>query len=93
MPQQPFEGIRVVEFGQFVAVPVAAQLLADGGAEVIKVEPLAGDPIRFVRAQGPGDSKHFLCRNRGKRCLPLDLSNASAIRVIEALLEELTSSC
>jgi crotonobetainyl-CoA:carnitine CoA-transferase CaiB-like acyl-CoA transferase len=86
MSKQPFEGIRVVEFGQFVAVPVAAHLLADGGAEVIKVEALSGDPIRFVRAQGPGDSKHFISRNNGKQCLPLDLSNALAKPVIDALL-------
>ena len=64
MPQQPFEGVRVVEFGQFVAVPVAAQLLADGGAEVIKVEPLAGDPIRFVRAQGYMEIGRASCRER-----------------------------
>ena len=47
--EQPFEGIRVVEFGQFVAVPFAAQLLAEGGARVIKVEPVDGDPARRLR--------------------------------------------
>ena len=43
MSQQPFDGVRVVEFGQFVAVPFAAQLLAEGGAHVIKIEALGGD--------------------------------------------------
>ena len=47
--ERPFEGIRVVEFGQFVAVPFAAQLLAEGGAQVIKVEPVDGDPARRLR--------------------------------------------
>ena len=41
---RPFEGVRVVEFGQFVAVPFCAQLLAEGGAHVIKIEALEGDP-------------------------------------------------
>ena len=47
--EQPFDGIRVVEIGQFVAVPFAAQLLAEGGARVIKVEPVDGDPARRLR--------------------------------------------
>jgi crotonobetainyl-CoA:carnitine CoA-transferase CaiB-like acyl-CoA transferase len=89
MSQQPFEGLNVVEFGQFVAVPVASQLLADGGAKVIKVEPLSGDPMRSVSSMGKaaGESRHFICRNNGKHCLPLALSDALAKPVIEALLE------
>jgi crotonobetainyl-CoA:carnitine CoA-transferase CaiB-like acyl-CoA transferase len=87
MSQQPFAGMKVVEFGQFVAVPVAAQLFAYGGAEVIKVEALSGDPIRFIRSQGPGDTKYFICCNKGKRFLPLELKNAEAKPVIDALLE------
>ena len=51
--ERPFEGIRVVEFGQFVAVPFAAQLLAEGGARVIKVEPADGDPARRLRPLAP----------------------------------------
>lgn len=87
MSQQPFAGVRVVEFGQFVAVPVAGQLLADGGAEVIKVEALTGDPIRFIRSQGPGDTKFFICCNKGKHFLPLELKSDLARPVIDALLE------
>ena len=64
---QPFAGIRVVEFGQFIAVPYASQLLADGGAEVIKVEPLEGDPSRHLGPIAPGETRHFVLRNRGKR--------------------------
>ena len=51
--ERPFEGIRVVEFGQFVAVPFAAQLLAEGGARIIKVEPADGDPARRLRPLAP----------------------------------------
>ena len=84
--QQPFSGIRVIEFGQFVAVPVAAQLLADGGAEVIKVETLSGDPIRSISPIVPGESRYFISRNNGKHSLPLALSDPAAQPVIEALV-------
>ena len=39
---QPFEGVTVLQFGQFVAVPYASQMLADGGAYIIKIEPREG---------------------------------------------------
>ena len=84
--EQPFAGIRVIEFGQFVAVPVAAQLLADGGAEVIKVESLAGDPIRNILPLAPGESRYFITRNNGKHALPLALSDPQAQPVIAALV-------
>src|SRR5205823_14165103 len=70
---RPFAGIEVVEFGQFIAVPFCAQLLAEGGARVIKIEALEGDPVRQLSPLVPGETGHFLSRNRGKRSLPLDL--------------------
>ena len=85
MSEQPFAGIRVIEFGQFVAVPVAAQLLADGGAEVIKVETPTGDAIRGILPLAPGESRYFITRNNGKHSLPLALSDPAARPVIEAL--------
>ncbi|MEJ2089012.1 MAG: CoA transferase [Gammaproteobacteria bacterium] len=84
---QPFAGIRVVEFGQFVAVPFAAQLLAEGGAEVIKIEALEGDPTRRLRPLAPGETRTFISRNRGKHSLPLALSDPGAKPVIDALVE------
>ena len=95
--EQPFSGVRVVEFGQFVAVPFAAQLLAEGGASVIKVEPVDGDPARRLRplaAVESGDERRpiapetrtFLSRNRGKRSLPLALRHPEAKPVVDALL-------
>jgi crotonobetainyl-CoA:carnitine CoA-transferase CaiB-like acyl-CoA transferase len=86
MPEpRPFVGLTVVEFGQFIAVPYCGQLLADGGARVIKVEPLAGDPVRQLAPLAPGESRLFVCRNRGKHSLPLDLKHPAAARIIEAL--------
>jgi crotonobetainyl-CoA:carnitine CoA-transferase CaiB-like acyl-CoA transferase len=85
---QPFAGVTVIEFGQFIAVPFCAQLLADGGARVIKVESLEGDPVRSLAPLAPGETRHYICRNRGKRVLPLDLKHPDARRVIDALLEQ-----
>ena len=85
--EQPFDGIRVVEFGQFVAVPFCAQLLAEGGADVIKIEALEGDPVRRLGQYAPMESRTFLSRNRGKRSLPLHLRHEGAPAVIDALLE------
>ncbi len=83
---QPFADIRVVEFGQFVAVPFCGQLLAEGGAEVVKVESPEGDPNRRMGELAPGESRIFVSRNRGKRSLPLKLGDRRARPVIDALL-------
>ena len=86
MASQPFSGIRVVEFGQFVAVPFCGQLLAEGGAEVIKIESPEGDPNRRMGQLAPGESRIFISRNRGKHSLPVRLSDPGAGPVIDALL-------
>ena len=83
---RPFAGIRVVEFGQFIAIPFCGQLLAEGGAHVIKVESLDGDPVRQLAPLAPGETRHFISRNRGKHSLPLDLKHRDAPRIIDALL-------
>src|SRR6266513_359154 len=83
---RPFAGIEVVEFGQFIAVPFAAQLLAEGGAHVIKIESLEGDPTRHLAPLAPGETRHFMSRNRGKHSLPLDLRHPRARKIIERLL-------
>jgi len=76
----------VVEFGQFVAVPVASQWLADGGAHVIKVESLQGDPIRMINPLAGNETRYFISRNTGKHSLPLALADPAAKPVIDALL-------
>jgi crotonobetainyl-CoA:carnitine CoA-transferase CaiB-like acyl-CoA transferase len=85
-PARPFAGVRVVEFGQFIAVPFCAQLLADGGAHVIKIESLEGDPVRQLAPLAAGETRHFLSRNRGKHSLPLDLRHPRAREVVDRLL-------
>ena len=83
---RPFAGLEVVEFGQFIAVPFCAQLLAEGGAHVVKVESLEGDPVRHLAPLAPGETRHFISRNRGKHTLPLDLRHADARAIIDRLL-------
>lgn len=82
---QPFDGVTVIELGQFVAVPYAGQMLADGGAHVIKIEPRDGEPSRHLAPLVPGESRHFLMRNRGKHSLPLNLKHPDARVILDAL--------
>src|SRR5439155_1033937 len=77
---------EVVEFGQFIAVPFCAQVLSEGGAHVIKIESVEGDPVRQLAPLAPGETRHFLSRNRGKHSLPLDLRHPASARVVERLL-------
>lgn len=68
---RPFAGIEVVEFGQFIAVPFCAQLLAEGGAHVVKVESVEGDPCgtsRRWRAARP--ALHAALTARSKKTTP-----------------------
>ncbi|MBK9342997.1 MAG: CoA transferase [Dehalococcoidia bacterium] len=76
----PFSGLRVIEFGRFIAAPYCGQLLADGGADVIKVESLDGDETRRNGAIVPGEGRQFLNKNRGKRSLAVDLSDPEVSR-------------
>ena len=83
-------GLRVVEMGVWVAAPSAGALLADWGADVIKVEPPAGDPMRRAFGSlGIGDdfpNPAFAQDNRGKRSIILDLRDNKARSVLEELL-------
>jgi len=83
---RPFAGIEVVEFGQFIAVPFCAQILSVVAAPVIKKESVDGDPVRQLAPLAPGETRHFISRNRGKHSLPLDLRHPSARRVVDRLL-------
>ena len=83
---QPFAGVTVLELGHFVAVPWAGQILADGGAHVIKIEPPEGEPSRHIAPLAPGESRHYVIRNRGKHALPLELKHPHAREILEKLL-------
>jgi crotonobetainyl-CoA:carnitine CoA-transferase CaiB-like acyl-CoA transferase len=79
-------GIRVVEQGTFITGPCAGMMLADLGADVIKVESPEGDPYRSY--QGDRYSPHFQAYNRNKRSLALDLKQAEERSLFEGLVRE-----
>ena len=69
----PLAGLRVLDYGQYVAAPFATMLLSDLGADVVKVEPPRGDEWRRYDAFEEGESRYFYALNRGKRSVALDL--------------------
>ncbi|MBA2399383.1 MAG: CoA transferase [Bradyrhizobium sp.] len=82
-------GLRVVDLSRVLAGPLCTQMLADHGADVVKIEPPAGDETRGL---GPpfdaaGQAAYFGAVNRGKRGMALDLSRAEGRVVLEALLK------
>jgi crotonobetainyl-CoA:carnitine CoA-transferase CaiB-like acyl-CoA transferase len=82
----PLAGIRVVEQGTFITGPCAGMMLADLGADVIKIESPEGDPYRSY--QGEQYSPHFQAYNRNKRSLALDLKNAADRALLDGLILE-----
>ncbi len=87
-----FEGVRVVELAQWVFVPVAGALLADWGADVIRVEHPDGDPYRALATQGIGTDSggvnlSVALANRGKRSLAIDIKAEAGRDVLFQLLE------
>lgn len=82
--QGPLEGIKVVDLSQVVAGPFATMLLADQGADVIKVEPTSGhgDLSRIPAFAKGGISAFYLNLNRGKRALSLDLAHDDARQIM-----------
>jgi crotonobetainyl-CoA:carnitine CoA-transferase CaiB-like acyl-CoA transferase len=76
------DGVRVVEMGFWVAGPSAATILADWGAEVVKIEPPTGDPMRGLQA-----SPAFDLDNRGKRAVALDLAKAEAREIALRMID------
>jgi crotonobetainyl-CoA:carnitine CoA-transferase CaiB-like acyl-CoA transferase len=82
----PLDGIRVLEYAQYVAGPFAGMLLADLGADVIKVEPPAGDAWRRYEPFADGESRYFYALNRNKRSVVIDLKDREGRRASRALV-------
>ncbi|QLG91734.1 CoA transferase [Pseudomonas yamanorum] len=82
-------GIKVIEIGTLIAAPFAARLLAEFGAEVIKVEAMGqGDPLRKWRKLHQGTSLWWYLQSRNKKSLALDLKSAEGISLIKQLLAD-----
>lgn len=85
----PLAGIRVLEMGSLIAGPYAGALLAQFGAEVIKIEPPAqGDPLRKWRKLHEGTSLWWYTQSRNKKSVTLDLKRAEAQEIVRRLASE-----
>ncbi|MEO8202580.1 MAG: CaiB/BaiF CoA-transferase family protein [Betaproteobacteria bacterium] len=84
MAQTPLAGVRVVEFSHMVMGPSCGLVLADLGAEVIKVEPLEGDNTRRLHGAGAGFYPVF---NRNKKSIALDLKHPEGMEIVLRLVD------
>jgi alpha-methylacyl-CoA racemase len=85
---QPLKGIRVLDFSTLLPGPLATLMLAEAGAEVIKIErPGRGDEMRSYEPKFGTDSVNFALLNRGKRSIALDLKAPDALERLRPLLE------
>jgi len=83
--QLPLTGIKVVEFTHMVMGPTAGLILADLGADVIKIEPIKGDNTRRLNGSGAG---YFSMYNRNKKSLCLDIKSESGLKIAMELIAE-----
>jgi CoA:oxalate CoA-transferase len=84
----PLNGITILDLSMFIAGPFGTMLLADLGAEVIKIEPPTGDPVRsnHIGPQVRGENAQFHSYNRNKKSIVLDLKNESGLAVFDDLV-------
>ena len=96
MTRPPLDGVRILAVSQFGAGPFGTQVLADLGAEVIKIEdPGRGrrqSPATSRRSQGEADSPYFQSFNRGKRSITLNLRHPDGQAVFHDLVRSPTRS-
>ena len=84
----PMQGVKVLDLTTMVSGPVAAMMLADQGAQVVKVEPPTGEQMRQFGGQHNGVNAMFYSCNRGKRSLALDLKSDAGKAVLADLVRE-----
>jgi crotonobetainyl-CoA:carnitine CoA-transferase CaiB-like acyl-CoA transferase len=87
-PEGALEGTRVVDLTANVSGPLATMMLADQGADVVKVEPPEGDILRRVGSGRGGMSAFFANLNRGKRSIVVDLSSPEGVRLVRRLAKD-----
>ncbi len=89
-PKHILDGIKVLDFTQFLAGPSATRLMAEMGAEIVKVEePTMGDNSRFFPYKAPdGRSGYYVQQNRGKKSLALDLKSEKGKQIIREMIPQ-----
>ncbi len=88
MASGPLSGVRVLEFTQIIAGPFCGMHLADMGADVIKFEPLEGEPWRLILEMVPKESRPFASLNRGKKDIAIDMTRPEAKEAIRRLVKD-----
>jgi len=83
---RPLEGVRVLDFTRVLSGPHATRMLADLGAEVIKVEPPMGDLTRFATPRINSQSSYFTQQNVGKKNISLDMTKPQAVEILKLLV-------
>ncbi|HET9448778.1 MAG TPA: CoA transferase, partial [Steroidobacteraceae bacterium] len=86
-PAGPLSGVRVIDLSAYIAGPDGCTLLADQGADVIKVEPPGGDNLRQYPSTLSSENRAFLGVNRSKQGVVLDLKNPEGLEVLLRLVE------
>ena len=84
--KRPLEGVRVLDFTRVLSGPHATRMLADLGAEVIKVEPPMGDLTRFATPRINSQSSYFTQQNVGKKNISLDMTKPEAVEILKLLV-------
>ena len=84
----PLKGVKVLDLTSMVSGPMGAMMLADQGAEVIKVEPVNGELVRHMAAQHNGVNAPFFSCNRGKKSLAIDLKSEEGKEILLKLAAE-----
>ena len=85
-PAGPLDGVKVLDLCSYLAGPYGCTLLADLGADVIKIESPQGDMLRQFPSSLAGESRFFLGTNRGKRALALDLKQPEGLAVLHRMV-------
>ena len=90
--QRPLEGVKVVEMATFIAAPAVGRILADLGAEVVKIESAKGDNLRYTapnegRPLDPHEDTNFDLENAGKKGIVVDLRTEAGTEILFKLLE------
>ncbi|MGI9482190.1 MAG: CaiB/BaiF CoA transferase family protein [Hyphomicrobiales bacterium] len=86
---QPLSGVKVLDFSTLLPGPMAGLMLAEAGAEVVKIErPGSGEELRHYQPKWGRDSVNFAMLNRGKKSLALDLKDRRQLAMLEPLLRE-----
>ena len=83
----PLEGVKILDLTSMISGPIATMMLADQGADVIKVEPLTGDLVRYLGPRRGELTSSFISANRSKRSLAINLKTEAGIEVLKQLVK------